>query len=69
MDIAERLRLSVQDEPIYNETLKKNVHVTISVGIAHIGSGKVTMKQLIERADEALYKAKEERNKILLYII
>jgi diguanylate cyclase (GGDEF)-like protein len=57
---AERLRSSLED------SRPENIPVTISVGVAQLGSGPETLEQLMERADRALYQAKSEgRNRVI----
>ncbi|MDD4979677.1 MAG: GGDEF domain-containing protein [Candidatus Omnitrophica bacterium] len=63
---AERIRQAIEEKRIkaYDEELK----VTVSIGISVFpGDGK-DMKTLIDKADTALYRAKEGgRNKVCLY--
>ena len=41
------------------------IHITMSMGIASLPSDEaITLDQLIDRADKALYFAKEQRNSI-----
>ncbi|MFH1868576.1 MAG: sensor domain-containing diguanylate cyclase [Candidatus Omnitrophota bacterium] len=63
---GERLRKAVEDSRVdaYDETLK----ITISVGIAAYPDDTSDLNQLIDRADQMLYKAKEEgRNRVKVY--
>ena len=65
--VAERLRQMVESHEVHD---KGNVlHVTISVGIATFPSGQIRdSKELIECADKALYKAKENgRNRVEIF--
>ena len=64
MDVAERLRRAVEEKKI--TTLDgDHIKVTISLGIAEMNGDIRGPQQLIARADEALYKAKESgRNKV-----
>jgi len=63
---AERIRRAIQDKRIrvYDEELK----VTVSIGVSTFpGDGK-DIEKLIDRADSALYQAKQAgRNKVCLY--
>lgn len=60
MGLAERLRKHI--ESVVFETVG---NITISIGVAEAILGKETRKQLIERADKAMYKAKQTgRNQI-----
>jgi len=63
---AERIRQAIEDRRIraYDEELK----ITVSIGISTFpGDGK-DIKTLIDRADSALYRAKETgRNKVCIY--
>jgi len=63
---AERIRKSVQDKSIraYDEVLK----VTISIGISSYPKHGRDANGLVEKADHALYRAKETgRNRIYVY--
>jgi diguanylate cyclase (GGDEF)-like protein len=55
--VAERLRCCIADEPI--ETSQGFLNVTISVGLATLTVNTMTLEELLRRADQALYKAKE----------
>jgi diguanylate cyclase (GGDEF)-like protein len=61
--IAERVRSTMEKERIPHE--KKLLNTTLSVGLACYPADAKTKKELIERADKALYTAKQEgRNRI-----
>ncbi len=53
--VAERLRLSIMENPMTTDS--GPLRITVSIGIAE-ANGSDTLKSLIERADEALYDAK-----------
>lgn len=60
---AERIRRAIESKAIkvYDEELR----VTVSIGLAVFSDDGSTLEELIERADKALYIAKEEgRNKV-----
>lgn len=64
--VGERLRKAVEDKQIkaYDEELK----VTVSIGIAAFPAESRDMQVLIDKADWALYRAKENgRNKVSIY--
>ncbi len=63
---AERLRERVAATPV--PCGGDTIHTTISVGVATVaGSGPVDLPDLIERADRALYQAKETgRNRVVV---
>ncbi|MFH1848182.1 MAG: GGDEF domain-containing protein, partial [Candidatus Omnitrophota bacterium] len=64
--VAERLRNFVASNKI--KAYDEEVGMTISVGVATFPHDANTAKDLIERADEALYKAKAEgRNRVVDY--
>ncbi len=66
-DVAERLRQMVEDYEVHD---KGNVlHVTISIGVATFPHKAIQdSKELIECADKALYRAKENgRNRVEAY--
>jgi diguanylate cyclase (GGDEF)-like protein len=55
--VAERVRRAVGADPI--ETARGPVAVTVSVGVAEVGPGILDLKSLLDRADAAMYAAKE----------
>jgi diguanylate cyclase (GGDEF)-like protein len=60
---AERILGKYMDS-LKNEEKDERYRVTVSVGISEI-SGKLSMEQMIKKADEALYRSKENgRNQI-----
>jgi diguanylate cyclase (GGDEF)-like protein len=64
--VAERIRKAVEDKHIkvYDEDLK----ATISIGVATFPEDAREPQAIIERADKALYRAKEAgRNRACLY--
>ncbi len=65
--VGERLRKAVESTPIEinsEETDIKSINVTISMGLAEFNKSE-TGEELFERADKALYNAKESgRNKV-----
>jgi two-component system, cell cycle response regulator len=60
LELAERLRVSIETSPILWHD--RNINVTTSFGVAtyEAGSGAVKRSQLFEAADRALYRAKGE---------
>jgi len=63
---AERMRKSIEEYEFYVEN--KRVPLTISLGIASYPEHAVEKMELIEKADMALYKAKESgRNRVCIY--
>ena len=67
--VAERLRAAVAEEPFVLQGKGDKVRVTVSVGIAMTGEGHGdTLESLLQRADEALYAAKDAgRNRIITF--
>jgi len=67
--VAERLRAAVAEEPFVLQGKGDKVRVTVSVGIAMTGEGHGdTLENLLQRADEALYAAKDAgRNRIITF--
>jgi diguanylate cyclase (GGDEF)-like protein/PAS domain S-box-containing protein len=64
--LAERIRKGIAERGIDTDT--GNVRVTISAGIAEVLSQEDTLDRLIQRADQALYAAKEAgRNRTILF--
>jgi diguanylate cyclase (GGDEF)-like protein len=64
LKFGERLRMLVEDHPFRYED--RTFHMTVSIGVASInGESWITSHELIRRADERLYQAKQEgRNRI-----
>jgi diguanylate cyclase (GGDEF)-like protein len=56
-ELAERLRQHVAAEPFTAGAT--TFHVTCSVGVAHFGDPRQKVTDLLQAADEALYRAKE----------
>jgi len=64
--VAERLRRSVSNKPFSVPNQDKGLNITISVGLAALQSPDDTQDQMLKRADQALYEAKEQgRNKVV----
>ena len=61
---AERIRKKVEEETVLNEETQPNNRLTVSIGVAALKDGDDMLK-LIEAADQALYRAKDEgRNRV-----
>ena len=62
--VGERLRKAFEETPIFVD--KKNINVTISMGLAEFGQEE-NGEELFKRADSALYEAKESgRNRVCI---
>lgn len=64
--VAERIRQALQDTMVqaYDESLS----VTISIGVAGFPDDSQELAELVDKADQALYRAKETgRNKVCIY--
>jgi len=62
---AERIRAQVEQFPHHVERANQPLHVTISVGVAHLGSAAEDLNGLLEAADAALLTAKADgRNRV-----
>ncbi|RME88031.1 MAG: diguanylate cyclase [Anaerolineae bacterium] len=65
-NIAERLRATVANVAI--PTRAGPLRVTVSLGVSQVRSGEETLEGVIERADQALYRAKEMgRNRVVVF--
>jgi diguanylate cyclase (GGDEF)-like protein len=69
LEVAERIRRTVEESEIFNEAKNISIRMTISIGIANLGGVLVSVQELIDRADKALYVAKEKRNCISTYCL
>lgn len=68
VQLAERIRLAVEEAPLSATGLDKPVHITISIGIAIYPNHASNENELISRADTALYQAKSRgRNRTALF--
>jgi two-component system cell cycle response regulator len=67
LSVAERLRRGIADKPVTLDRPRMELPVTMSMGVAGTDKGGETSAGgLLEKADAALYKAKESgRNKIV----
>lgn len=64
--VAERLRRRIAAEPFAIHHAARSVEVTISIGLAALGSGEDTAAAILKRADQALYRAKRDgRNRVV----
>jgi diguanylate cyclase (GGDEF)-like protein len=65
MEVAERIRLAVRAIPPADLKLRESV--TVSVGVAVSESAEIALGNLLEAADQALYRAKRDgRNRTVL---
>jgi diguanylate cyclase (GGDEF)-like protein len=62
---AERLRQAVENRPVMVEG--KAVRLTASLGVATFPEDAINARDLVARADEALYDAKQARNRVCSY--
>lgn len=63
-DIAERLRVNVENLKFFNQ--KQPVEVTISIGVSSYPENAENKEQIVSYADQALYCAKNEgRNRVI----
>src|SRR5471032_825086 len=65
-NIAERLRQSIETNPVKISRGPGQLNITVSMGIARCEGEGDTAEQLLHRADQALYRAKRTgRNKVV----
>lgn len=63
--IAERLRFAIEDHVFVFDDM--NIKITISIGISHYPEDGKSIKELVAKADQALYHCKHTgRNKVCL---
>ncbi len=68
--VAERLRCAIASRPfkIPTDEGEKELHITISIGVASFESRTDTLEGLLKRADDALYQAKQHgRNRVACF--
>jgi diguanylate cyclase (GGDEF)-like protein len=67
VETVDRIRQQIADM-VFQNPLGKEMHVTLSFGVAEYGVHAKNQELLIKRADKALYKAKENgRNRVEVY--
>ncbi|MCX7000465.1 MAG: GGDEF domain-containing protein [Candidatus Sumerlaeota bacterium] len=65
LEAAERVRKAFENEPFEHKELQPTGNLTISIGVASFPNDANDDKDLIKRADEALYSAKRSgKNKV-----
>ena len=65
--VAERIRERVQHEPFAINRNTRSISVTVSIGVASRRAGDADSADVMKRADEALYRAKEGgRNRVMV---
>ncbi len=70
LPLAERIRTAISEWPFRGATDTHRVKLTISIGIAGMPAHAKTKSELIERADQALYLAKEEgRDRVTVSLV
>jgi diguanylate cyclase (GGDEF)-like protein len=71
--LAERLRQHVETHELTLTKLFKNplqIRITVSIGVASLSQEATECQRLIQNADEALYRAKQEgRNRVVIHSI
>lgn len=72
MNVAERIRASVAEQPLMLAAVHKTLDVTVSIGVASFtydggdAGVEIMASRFVARADQALYQAKEEgRNRVI----
>ena len=67
MQIAERLRASVEETPM--EVANQELNVTVSIGVSRKDENTLELETLIARADQAMYIAKHKgRNRVAISV-
>ena len=65
--ILERLRVDVQEHPFRHRDIQPARRLTVSAGLASFPEDGTTYEELLKRADDALYRAKNAgRNRVAL---
>ncbi|HAT34931.1 MAG TPA: PleD family two-component system response regulator, partial [Rhodospirillaceae bacterium] len=66
--VAERLRVDLAATPYALKSVDEERSVTVSVGVAAVENGDYNARDLLERADKALYEAKSlGRNRVVVH--
>lgn len=68
--IAERMRSTIENNKIFLSDKASSISITASFGISSVEPGQIkSADRLINEADEALYRAKDQgRNRVVMYI-
>jgi len=68
MEMAEKIRRMIEETPFPHAASQPLGRVSISGGVAALGSDGKTTNELLKAADDALYQAKEQgRNRVVAY--
>jgi diguanylate cyclase (GGDEF)-like protein len=67
LEVAERLRVAIRSETTAIRPAKGPVPVTVSVGLAVFPTDGGNAEEVVQRADIALYRAKEKRDRAVAY--
>ncbi len=66
LDVAQRVRTAIEDA-LTTMPAGQSVRVTLSLGITELRNGEFNLDNLIQRADQALYRAKQAgRNRVMV---
>lgn len=66
--VMERVRNAIENERFRYKDKDLNIKVTVSIGVAGYPKNEKVGQELIEKADKALYMAKEQgRNRVVIY--
>jgi len=66
--VAEKIRRQVEGHPFFTEAKQEEVAITVSCGVASLPTHAPNYKELIKRADHALYEAKSlKKNRVCVY--
>lgn len=70
LPLAERIRATIAELPFRGASESHSVQLTVSIGVAGLPANAKSKSELIKRADQALYLAKEEgRNRVGVSLI
>jgi two-component system cell cycle response regulator len=65
--VAERIRERVEAEPFSIHRNTRSITVTVSIGVASRRAGDASAAEMMKRADDALYRAKDAgRNRVIV---
>jgi diguanylate cyclase len=66
LELAEEARKKIAEQTIILR--REKTHITVSIGVAMFPQDAQNAKELIHKADQALYRAKEEgRNRVCMF--
>lgn len=69
LELAKRVCSLVEKSAVTGEDGQEELHTTVSIGVASLAPGLTEAAELVDRADKALYRSKNDgKNRIAVYL-